>query len=105
MLATDKNRDALYHRLIALGVPVELASAVHADLGDIEAGLAEIQELYIQIADGRDVAAAFDSIESEARDHLAWHVRSIRKTASKLRRLRRKAKRDGDPQRPFAPRK
>jgi hypothetical protein len=103
LLATDKSRDALYDRLIALGVPIELASAIQADLGDIERGVAEIQDLYIQIADGRDVGAAFDSIESEARDHLAWHVKSIRKTATKLRRLRRKSKRGGDPQRPFAP--
>jgi hypothetical protein len=100
---SERSRDALYDRLIQLGIPEKLGSAVHADIGDIAAGLAKIQELYVQIADGRDVSAALDSIESEARDHLSWHVKSIGKTARKLRRLRRKSKRRGDPKRPFAP--
>lgn len=80
----------------ALGVPVEIAGDVSADLGDLTRGLEKIQRLFTKVADGLDVKEALDEIESECRDHLRGHLRSIRKTTKKLRRLRRQSKRSGD---------
>lgn len=87
---TDTSIQTLYDRLIAIGVPVELAGDVSADLHDIAHSMEEIQALYRQIAEGRDVKDALFTIESESRDHLPGHVKSLRKTARNIRRLTRR---------------
>ena len=87
---TDASINTLYDRLGTIGVPVELAGDVSADLHDITHSMEEIQALYGQIADGHDVKDAPFFIESESRHHLPGHVKSLRKTARKIRRLTRR---------------
>ncbi len=92
---TDESTRLLYDQLVAAGVPAEIAGDVGADLGDMTEGLVKIQGLFARVAEGDDVEDALDMIESECRDHLLGHLKSIRSTTKKLRRLKRKLRPHG----------
>ncbi|MCL4369116.1 MAG: hypothetical protein M1337_08140 [Actinobacteria bacterium] len=92
---TDVSRGELYDQLVVAGVPAEIAGDVSADLGDMTKGLVKIQGLFTRVAEGDEVEDALDMIESECRDHLLGHLKSIRSTTKKLRRLRRELRPHG----------
>jgi len=89
---TDDSTNLLHERLVAVGVPVRIAGDISADLGDMTRGLEKIQSLFARIAAGIEVKEALEDVESECRDHLLGHLKSIRKTTKRLRRIRRRSK-------------
>jgi hypothetical protein len=82
------DRDAIEDlavRLESIGVDTRLVGDISADLGDLRDALTSIAESYDLIASGRPHGPLLDNIESEARDHMHGHIRSIVKTVEKIR--------------------
>lgn len=87
---SERSRRHLYEQLRSIGISEKVAGDVSADLGDLAEGIAKLQMLFSRIAAGQNVEDALDSIETETRDHLRGHLKSILGTVKALRRHERK---------------
>lgn len=83
-------------RLQDIGIDAKLTGDISADLGDLRDAIALIADSYRQIATGRPPGPLLDLIESEARDHMRGHVRSLFQTVAKIRRQWKGATRHAD---------
>jgi hypothetical protein len=73
-------------RLASIGLDSETIGDIAADLGDLREALEIIDRALLQFASGDDVQEAVEAIESEVRDHIPGHVRSLRRLPGRLRR-------------------
>jgi len=78
--------DSLGNALVTRGVDAATVGDVLADLSDLSYALMVVAAHYKRLADGEDAEELLDEIESQARDHMLGHVRSLRSTVSKIRR-------------------
>jgi hypothetical protein len=76
----------LLERLAAIGVDDDTLGDVAADLGDLAGALQTIEDALNRIASGEDVAGAIEVIDSEVRDHIPGHARSLRRLPMRLRK-------------------
>lgn len=77
---------AVVGRLIEMGIDGDTLGDLAADIGDLREALDTIVLNLRRIADDDGPSAAIDAIESEARDHMPNHVRSLREAPKRLRR-------------------
>jgi hypothetical protein len=59
---------------------------VLADIGDLREAIDRIEAAYSQIGKGAEPEPLLDEIESEARDHMPGHIKSLRRTVGKVRK-------------------
>jgi hypothetical protein len=84
-LETESIND-LVERLRRIGVAAKLGGDIAADLGDLRDALVLIAHAYDLISSGKPPGPLLDEIESEARDHMPNHVRSLLSTTEAIRR-------------------
>ncbi|MDQ3691267.1 MAG: hypothetical protein M3406_14795 [Chloroflexota bacterium] len=68
------------------GVDEDTIGHLVADVGDLLSALDDIERALEEVIAGHNVGLAIEAIESEARDHMPNHVRSLQRAPARLRR-------------------